>query len=93
VHCSAIDDACSHADAVEALRRGIVIGSTSLGDSKDALVACHGALHGTLGPLAAHEQRGDHVWEKHHIAQWHGGQASANREGQSGPLGDGRMVF
>jgi hypothetical protein len=44
-----VDDARSHADGIEALRRGIIIGSTPLGDSQDALVARHGALDGALG--------------------------------------------
>jgi hypothetical protein len=43
------------ADAVEVLRRGIIIGSAPLRDNQDALVACHRALHGALGLLAAHE--------------------------------------
>jgi hypothetical protein len=33
------DDARSHADAIETLQRGIIVGSTSLGDGQDTLVA------------------------------------------------------
>ena len=39
------------ADAVEVLRRGIIIGSAVLGDNQDALVACHRALHARLDSL------------------------------------------
>ena len=33
------DDARSHADAIETLQRGIIVGGTSLGDGQDTLVA------------------------------------------------------
>jgi hypothetical protein len=87
-----IDDARCDADAIEFLRRRILVAGTPLGDRQDALVACHGAVDGALGRLAAHEQRHDHLWEEHEISQRHGRQAG--RGGRKGSrLSSERLVF
>jgi hypothetical protein len=43
---------------IEGVKRvGVIVGATPLGDHQNAVLACHGALHGASGSVAAHEDR------------------------------------
>ncbi len=61
---------CHGADAVERLFIRIIIGRITLRQQEDLLVARHRRLKGLDGLLAPHEQRDNHMWIDHNIAQW-----------------------
>src|SRR5690606_29686083 len=64
-----LQDLRDHTDVVEIVTTRVVTARIELCEEEDILVAFHGRFERGHRFVAAHEQRHDHAWEHHDVAQ------------------------